>query len=206
MSTSVTPLKELPAELEKIKAKYAPKARDLEPVLREVDDYLRDRTGEAFRTRTTPDGRRWAGRADLVETGGLFLAATAPGEVKDGTLTRKTKHKLAHLHQRGTRKPRAKGKRRGKKTKSGNALARAAKLAKRAVKVAAQIAAGEVGLAALGALELLAGKKKKRRPARLKKPRTGKYRIPPRPFEGIADQDREHILAVLARHVLKGNR
>jgi hypothetical protein len=199
---STISLKQLPAELDKIKAKYAP--RDFGPALQEVDAYLIGRVEESFRERETPDGRRWAGQATLVQSGGLFIAATAPGEITEGgTLKRKTRHKLSHILQGGARYPRAGGKKKArKKTRPDGAILRAAKLAKRAEKIAKAIAAGKVTTAALAALDLF--KPKKKRPSRLRKPRTGKYRIPPRPFEGIADRDRGRILEIIARHATRG--
>lgn len=195
-------LSDLPKELEKIKQAHAP--NDFRPALKAIDRYLADRVDESFQTRSSPDGRPWAGSATLVKSGGLFEAATAPGEIKGQSLVRKTNHKLARILQKGARRG---GKKKKFKTKGSRggvmSLIKAARIAQKAAKIAADIAAGRATPAAFAAIELLKSRPKRRRKQR-RITRRKKLRIPPRPFEGITDRDAERIAAIVADQIVKG--
>jgi hypothetical protein len=198
------PLSRLAPELEKVAKKYTFTAERKRAALQEIDRYLIDRVEESFTSRQTPEGKAWPGQATLVKTGGLFAAATAPGEIKDGQLRRKTRHKLATILQRGARKPRKKKKRAGGARRGGGilSLVRAAKLAQKAAKIAADIASGKATAAAWALIEVAKENRGQRKKRKRRKKRKGGFRIPPRPFEGITERDGKLIAAIVARHAI----
>lgn len=200
------PIHALPGQLEKIKARYTLTPAKRQAALREIDKYLADRVEESFQSRQSPDGKAWPGQATLVKTGGLFAAATAPGQIKDGVLRRRTRHKLSAILQHGARRSRKKKKRRGgsKKPSGAMALIRAAKMAQKVAKIAADIASGKATAAAYALIELAKSNRPARKKRKRKRKRRGGFRIPPRPFEGITDRDGKNIAAIVAKHAMGG--
>lgn len=194
------PLKALPAKLKAIGANFVPVTP--EPALKAVDQYLIGRVHESFDTRTTPDGQPWPGDATLKRSGGLFAAATAHGTIAGGTLTRKTSHKLSAILQHGARKQSKRRKAKAVKPPKKASFAKLANMLKRAARAAKAAAEGKVIQAVGGILGLLRRKRKQRPRQRVRK---GAFRIPPRPFEGLAvPKDVDRITEIIADRVAKG--